>query len=126
MAARTTTSTAPADEYDFDSWDEEKETAAIAALVPDIKHVIVEKSFVGRFGDGTIVKLPLEISLDDIDRLSAEFANPVDQVKELLTTMGGPEVAREFASHNLAETIAMANRFFNVFSRIAGAALPES
>lgn len=119
--------TAPAEpEYDFDAWTEEDEAKAIAALVPEVKHIIVEKNFIGRFPDGAIVKLPLSISLDDIDRLTASYASPVDQVKALLTTMGGEDGAREFSKHDLAETMVMAERFFTVFNRIAGASLPES
>lgn len=124
MAARKPT--AEVEEYDFDNWSEEDEQKAIEALKPDVRYVIVEKTFVGRFGDGVIVKLPLSISLDDIDRLSADFPNPVDQVKELLRTMGGDDALAQFTSHDLTETVVMAEKFFQVFSRIAGASLPES
>jgi len=127
MAARTTkTAAAEVEEYDFDSWTEDDETKAIEAIRPDVRYVIVERTFVGRFGDGEIVKLPLSISLNDIDRLSAEFPNPVDQVKELLRTMGGDAALEVFTSHDLAETMVLAEKFFSVFSRIAGASLPES
>jgi hypothetical protein len=127
MAARTTTKTAAAEpEYDFDNWSEADEEKALAALAPQIKYIIVEKTFVGRFEDGVIVKLPLSISLDDIDQLTDDFQNPVDQVKELLKTMGGEESVKEFTRHNMTETIAMAEKFFSVFSRIAGASVPES
>ena len=118
--------TAPVEEYDFDSWTDEDEEKALAAIRPDIRHIIVERNFIGRFEDGSIVKLPLTISLDDIDRLSSEFASPVDQVKALLDTMGGDDAVREFSRHDLTETIMMADRFFTIFGRIAGAALPES
>lgn len=112
-------------EYDFDNWSEDDEKKALAALIPDIKHIIVEKSFVGRFPDGAIVKMPLSISLDDVDALQAESGNPVDQFKALLTRVGGKDVAAEFSRHDLAETVLMSERFFTIFSRIAGASLPE-
>lgn len=123
MTAKTTT--APAVEYDFDSWTEEAETKALAALAPDIKHIIVEKNFIGRFPDGAIVTMPLAISLDDVDALQEESLNPVDQFKTLLTRVGGSEAAAEFSRHDLTETIAMSERFFKIFSRIASATLPE-
>lgn len=122
----TATADAPVEEYDFDAWNDEAEAQAILALTPDIRHIIVEKNFIGRFPDGAIVKLPLEISLDDIERLSSDFPNPVDQVKALLDTMGGEDAVREFSRHNMTDTIVMADRFFSIFSRIAGASLPES
>lgn len=127
MAARTTTPPATAvEEYDFDSWTPEDEEKAIAALAPEIKHIIVERSFIGRFSDGVIVKLPLSISLDDIDALTEETDNPVDQVKILLERIGGKDALSDFTSQNMSDTIAMAQRFFSVFSRIAGASVPES
>lgn len=119
-AAKTTTP-----EYDFDNWSEDDEKKALAALVPDIKHIIVEKNFIGRFPDGAIVKMPLSISLDDVDALQAESGNPVDQFKALLNRVGGKDVAAEFSRHDLAETVVMSERFFTIFSRIAGASLPE-
>lgn len=126
MATRTTPKpAAAASEYDFDNWSEEDEKKALAELVPDIKHIIVEKDFVGRFPDGAIVKLPLSISLDDVDALQTVSSNPVDQFKTLLKRVGGDEVAAEFSRHDLAETVVMSERFFTIFSRIAGASLPE-
>ena len=113
-------------EYDFDNWTEDDEAKAIAALAPQIKHIIVEKNFIGRFEDGTIVRLPLSISVDDLDALTEKTENPVDQVKILLEQMGGTDALADFTRQNLPETIAMADRFFTVFSRIAGASLPES
>lgn len=126
MATRTTTKTAPAEsEYDFDNWSEDMEKKALAALVPDIKYIIVEKNFIGRFPDGAIVKMPLSISLDDVDALQEESGNPVDQFKTLLERVGGKDVAKEFSRHDLAETVMMSEKFFGVFSRISSASLPE-
>ena len=113
-------------EYDFDNWTEEDESKALAALAPDIKHIIVEGSFVGRFPDGVIVKLPLSISLDDIETMTKDTPNPVDQVKNLLRTVATDAEVAEFTKHDMTETIVMAERFFTLFSRIAQAALPES
>lgn len=117
---------APAPEYDFDKWSEEDEAKAIAALAPEVKHIIVEGNFLGRFEDGTIVRLPLSITLNELDALTEKTDNPVDQVKVLLEQMGGKEALAEFTRHNMTETIAMANRFFTVFARIAGASVPEA
>lgn len=123
MAARATTPVV--EEYDFDSWTEEDETKAIAALAPDVRYIIVEKNFIGKFpSDGTTVKMPLTISLDQVDALKA--GDPVDQFRELLRELGGADVAAEFSRHDLVETIAMAEKFFTVFARIAKASVPES
>ncbi|MBO3663735.1 hypothetical protein [Microbacterium stercoris] len=128
MAARNTTPKPNADaapEYDFDSWSAEDEAKAIEALKPDIRHIIVEGDFIGRFTNGQTVRLPLNLSVDQIDDLAAESDNPVDQLKKLLTDIAGAEAAADFTRRNLTETMAMAARFFNVFERIAKASLPE-
>lgn len=114
------------EEYDFDSWTEDDEKAALAALRPEIKHIIVERNFIGRFPDGTIVKMPLSISLDDVDALQNDAGNPVDQFKLLLKRVAGDDVAKEFSKHDLAETVLMSERFFSVFSKISQASFPES
>ncbi|WGD38474.1 hypothetical protein [Lysinibacter sp. HNR] len=111
--------------YDFDSWTEEAEAKAIAGLAPDIKYIIVEKNFIGRFVDGTIIELPLNVSLDTINELSETSDSPVDQIKLLLTKIGGAKAAAEFTRQNLAEAMALAVKFFDVFTRISQASLPE-
>ena len=128
MAASTkTTSTEPVvePEYDFDTWSEADEEKAIAALVPDVRYIIVEKVFIGRFVDGTIVKVPLSISLDDVDGLQEGYASPIDQFKKLLTTVGGEAAAKEFSSHDLTETAILSEKFFTILQRIQKVALPE-
>jgi hypothetical protein len=127
MATRATTKTAPAfTDADFDNWTDDDEEKAVVALIPDIKHIIVEKNFVGRFEDGVIIQLPLNITLADLDEMSEKTENPVEQVKQLLLKLGGEDAVREFATHNFTETLAMTTRFFDVFERVAGAKRPES
>lgn len=126
MATRTTKPAPAFTEADFDNWTPKDEEQAIAALAPEVKHIIVEKTFVGRFEDGVIVQLPLNISLNDLDELSESTENPVEQVKSMLLKLGGEEAAKQFADHNFTETLAMTTRFFDVFQRVAGAKLPES
>jgi hypothetical protein len=113
----------------FDSWDEEKETAAIAeaAAAMDVKYIIIEgRIFAGKFPDGTIIKAPLDISLDQIDAISAENDAQVDQVKELFRMIGDEAAAVELEKQNLASTIIYAQKFFAVFQRITEAALGKS
>lgn len=109
--------------YDFDNWSEEDEEKAIAELQPDIRYIIVEKKFVGRFPDGAIVEMPLSLSLDDVEAL--EGKDPVGQFKDLLRNVGGDGALTEFTRHSLSETVIMAEKYFRVFTRIAAASLPE-
>ena len=113
-------------EYDFDSWTEETEKQALAALAPDVKYIIVEGAFVGRFSDGSIIKLPLSISIDDIDKMTENTPSPVDQIKNLLRDVAGDDAVNEFTKHNMTEAVVLAEKFFTVFTRVAQASFPES
>ena len=113
----------------FDTWDEAAEEAAIqhAARVMDVQHIIIEgRTFAGRFPDGTIVKAPLSISVDDLDALTAEHDNPVDQVKALLERIGDADGAKALGAQNLTSVVIYANRFFDVFQRVAQASMGKS
>lgn len=128
MAARKTATPAPEPEvvYDFDNWDEEKETAAIAAIAPDVKYIIVERRFIGRFTDGDIVEVPLTLSLQQVEELDEEHELPVDKFRALLVTFTGAEAAGKFVQHDLAETVVMAQKYFTALQKVQMAAFPES
>lgn len=116
----------PAPEYDFDSWSEADEQKAIEAIKPDVKYVVVERSFVGRFHDGTIVKATLKLSLADVDQLQAEHDNEIDQFRSLIQVVGGDENVAALSKQDIADVAAMAAKYFNVIQRIQGATVPES
>ena len=124
MAARKTE--APKPEYDFDNWDEEAEKAALADLVPDVKHIIVERRFVGRFTDGDIVEIPLTLSLEQVDEIEQKNESTVDQFRGLLRTFGGDDAVAKFNRHDLSETVILAQKFFNALQKVQMAAFPES
>lgn len=113
------------EEYDFDSWSPEKEEQALADLAPKIQHIIVERSFIGRFEDGKIVKLTLDLSVDDIDELEALKVGPTDQFRYLLKKLGSAEVADEFTGRNIAEAVLMAEKYFTILQKSTQATLPE-
>jgi hypothetical protein len=113
----------------FDAWDDAAEEAAIAeaAQALDVKHIIIEgRIFAGRFPDGTIVRAPLSISVDDLDALTAEHDNPVDQVKALLVRIGDEESAKTLGGQNLASVVIFADKFFGAFREIAQASMGKS
>lgn len=110
----------------FDEWDEAAEEAAIAqaAAAADVRYIILEgRVFVARFPDGAIVKAPLDISLADLDALTAEFDNPVDQAKALLERVGEEGSADVLAAQPLPSVVIFAERYFGVFERIAMSAV---
>lgn len=127
MATRTTPAAPAAEvvEYDFDNWTQEAEDDALRAL-NDVKHIIVEQSFVGRFADGTIVKIPLSLNIGMIDELQAEFSAPLDQFKHLLKTFCGEEVAESLDGRSLIPVAIMTEKYFRCLSRAQELAFPES
>ena len=130
MATSKTTTSAPAadakvEEYDFDNWDQDAEDAALSAL-NDVKHIIVEGSFVGRFADGTIVKIPLSLSLSMVDELQADFTSQIDQFKNLLRTFGGDELVEHLEKQNLIPVAIMTEKYFRCLGRAQELAFPES
>lgn len=134
-ARKTTTKAAPADTalpeeefYDFDSWDENAEDAAIqeAASAVDVKYIIVEgRTFVARFPDGKIIKAPLKVSINDIEVVQEASDDQIEQVKALLRMFGQDKDVEMLGSQNLASVVIFAEKYFRVFQRIAGAALGE-
>lgn len=111
--------------YDFDSWSEDDENAAILAAVPDVKYIIVEKRFIGRLGDGTIIEVPLTLSFDFIDQLQAEHSTPIDQFKAILKEIGGDTLSGDFGKRDLVEGAILAEKYFRVLQRVQSAAFPE-
>ncbi|RKE60465.1 hypothetical protein [Microbacterium sp. AG238] len=127
MAGTTRNTAAPAaPEYDFDSWDEEAEQKAIAAAVPDVRMIIVEKRAIGRLTDGMIVEAPLSLTLDEVDEMSASGLTPVDQFKVVLRKVGGDELANDFGRRDMVECAILAEKYFRLLQRIQQAAFPES
>lgn len=110
----------------FDSWSEEAEEAAIAeaAAAVDVPCILIEGRIVaGRFPDGTVVKAPLTFSVEDLEAVTAEHNNEVDQVKALLSRMGDEGAVEALNAANLASVIIFASKFFGMFERVAKVAL---
>lgn len=113
----------------FDNWDDAQEEAALAAAAAaaDVKHVIIEgRLFAGRFPDGTIVQAPLTFSVADIEAITATADNPVDQMKALFSRIGQDASVETLEGQNLASVVIYAEKFFNIFSKIAEVALGKS
>ncbi len=124
-ATKTTTAKTDAPVYDFDNWSEEDEEKAILAAVPNVRHIIVERRFIGRLSDGSIVEVPLTLSLDEVDELQSEGAAPVDQFKAILRKVSGDDAANDFGKRDLVEGAILAEKFFRTLQRVQQAAFPE-
>lgn len=122
---RKTTAKPAAPEYDFDNWSEDDEQKAIAAIAPEVKYVIVERTFVGRFFDGTIVKASLALTLDDVDALQAEHDNEIDQFRALIRVVGGDENVRELSRQDISDVTALAVKYFDILEKVQKSTRPE-
>lgn len=124
-ATKTTTPKTDEPTYDFENWSEDDEQKAILAAVPDVRHIIVERRFIGRLSDGSIVEVPLTLSLDEVDELQSEGAAPVDQFKAILRKVSGDDAATDFGKRDLVEGAILAEKFFRTLQRVQQAAFPE-
>lgn len=112
-------------EYDFDNWTQEDEDAALLRI-NDVKHIIVEDNFVGRFGDGTVVKIPLSLKLDLVDELQADFDTPIEQFRHLIRTFAGEDVATELNNRSMIPVAVLSEKFFRCLARAQELHFPES
>lgn len=113
---------------DFESWDEAAEQAAIAAAAAavEVKYVIIEgKTFVARFPDGEIVKVPIKVSLNDISAITTETSNELEQVKSLLQILGQDDDLEVLGNEDILAVTDFAAKYFRVFEKISQVALGE-
>ena len=113
---------------DFESWDEAAEQAAIAAAAAavEVKYIIIEgKTFVARFPDGEIVKVPIKVSLNDISAITTETSNELEQVKSLLQILGQDDDLEVLGNEDILAVTDFAAKYFRVFEKISQVALGE-
>ena len=113
---------------DFETWDEAAEQAAIAAAAAavEVKYIIIEgKTFVARFPDGEIVKVPIKVSLNDISAITTETSNELEQVKSLLQILGQDDDLEVLGNEDILAVTDFAAKYFRVFEKISQVALGE-
>lgn len=101
----------------FEAWDQDAEDAAVAAIADAFKYIVVEGNFVGRFGDGDVVKIPLEFEASVFEGLD-ETASGMAQLKEILTALGDAETAERIMSKPFPQMAACAALYFEVVERV--------
>ena len=113
---------------DFETWDEAAEQAAIAAAAAavEVKYIIIEgKTFVARFPDGEIVKVPIKVSLNDISAITTETSDELEQVKSLLQILGQDDDLEVLGNEDILAVTDFAAKYFRVFEKISQVALGE-
>lgn len=116
------------DGYDFDNFDEDKIIDALRDEL-SVKYIILgdSKTFVARFPDGKVVKVPLLFSVQEVEKLSSlEDQGEVAQLRELLDALcEDEETVRQILAHSFAEVQDFATKYFRVVEKMSGASLPE-
>ena len=94
-----TTNTIP--DIDFDDWTSEQEEAALKQLAQaaKCKYAIGDNHFYGKFPDGTIISMPLNLSLDDVNDITEGDVSSVDQFTRLIEKIAGKDDAKKFLHH---------------------------
>ena len=89
-----TTNTIP--DIDFDDWTSEQEEAALKQLAQaaKCKYAIGDNHFYGKFPDGTIISMPLNLSLDDVNDITEGDVSSVDQFTRLIENLPKTQPAR--------------------------------
>ena len=123
----TTKTDAP--EYDFDSWTPEAEEAALkaASKASAIRYIIVEQDFVGRFPDGHIIRTPLRVGADLIDKVSELTGDedPRRQIEFLFEILGQDDDLAYFKTADLLSTMDYAQKYFACFEKVLKVSLGE-
>lgn len=123
------TEATPADDALFEKWTPEDEEKAIelAAQLANVPCIIIEgRILAGRFPDGEILKAPLDFSVADLEAITSQFDNPVDQISGLLSRLGNDKTAKALKTKDLSSVVIFAEKFFDTFAKVAQVALGKS
>lgn len=99
-------------EYDFDNWLEEVEEKVIVVVVFEVKYIIVEKCFIGCFGDGMIIEVLFIFSFDFIDQLQVDYFILIDQFKVIFIEIGGEVIFVDFGKWDMVEGVIFVEKYF--------------
>jgi hypothetical protein len=117
------------DDSAFDEYDDEQAGKALEAIAASsrVKRIILEKdkSFIGRYSDGTRIRIPLRISLSVVNQLTEKSDDPVDQLSGLIETLSGKDEASTFVSQPVNESTALAIQYFKDLQKITNATMGE-
>lgn len=100
---------------------EEEVIAAVAAAIKG-RYIISQKQiFVYEFPTTKdVVRVPLtNISLGDLEEISAEVDNQIDTVKMLLRKLGDEKTAEKIEDQSMLEALKFAEKYFEIFYKIA-------
>ena len=115
---------------EFDTWDEKKETDALAKAARQylVRHIIKGDSVWYLTPYGHVYHLPLNLSIDDFLALE-EAASDSDQIKavtNILESFAGKSEADRLRKEPMLVTLAIIGDYGETFAKIQGAPLGKS
>ena len=115
----------PSDE-DFDSWDEEKDEAAIAEITSSfgVRHIIGDSCYFAKTSSGNKYKLPIKISISTFERLTDDAGEPSAALKGLIREFA-PDSYDQLCDEPIQVVSALLVDFMTVVGKTQGASLGE-
>lgn len=115
---------------EFDTWDEKKETEALAKAARHylVRHIIKGDSVWYLTPYGNVYHLPLNLSIDDFLALE-EAVSDGDQIKavtRILESFAGKSEAERLRKEPMLVTLAIIGDYGETFAKIQGAPLGKS
>lgn len=120
------TDTTDIDRIDFDAWNDKKENEAIDALAKASRprHAIGGDLYIALLPDGTRIKLPLRLSLADVQAITTDpTSDGVDQVIKLLDRIGDKKTTDIIKNAPIATMSAIADDYFQIIGKITNTTL---
>ena len=111
-----------AKQLDFDNFDEDAALEDVSALV-GVKTIFGDGWFRGKFANGDVVSVPLEIPRQLIDGIDTEGLDTHGQVVALLTALGLGEDAERLAEQSWIASMVFATKFFETIEKIMKASM---
>lgn len=116
------------EKYDFDSWDEDAETAAIADLAEDltkIRRIIVGDKIVFEMPDKKHIELTLKLQTKDMLAVSKLETGGSDfqALMALLDLLKDKQTSDQLSEYHVSTVAKVATDYFNVLGKVTQASL---
>lgn len=112
---------------EFDAWNDEAEAAAIEQIADHykVRHIIKNGEYWALAANGSIYKLPLDLSVDDFKRLSDVDTNSesIDSFLTIITAFAGEDQAKELSTQPVNAVAYLLQDYAETLARIQGAEL---
>lgn len=110
------------DALDFDGWNEEEALADSAAAI-GLRTIYGNGMFHGRFADGRIVSLPLNVPRSLVDGLPESDGDVYVQVRDLLGALGLHDGAAVLEEQGVIASMAFAVAYLGAIEKVTHATL---